>query len=43
MDVELEGEIYHCETCGNEVEVLIAGGGVLMCCGHEMVLTESGL
>lgn len=36
MVVEAEGERYHCNICGNEVEVLVAGGGTLVCCGEEM-------
>ncbi len=30
--------IYKCETCGNIVEVLHAGGGELVCCGQPMKL-----
>jgi len=30
-------EIYKCEVCGNIAEVLHAGGGELVCCGHPMV------
>ena len=33
-------EIYKCETCGNIVEVLHAGGGVLVCCGADMKLMQ---
>ena len=33
-------EIYKCETCGNIVEVLHAGGGVLVCCGADMKLMK---
>ena len=29
-------EIYKCEICGNITEVLIAGGGELVCCGQPM-------
>jgi superoxide reductase len=29
-------EVYKCEICGNIVEVLCAGGGVLVCCGQPM-------
>lgn len=32
------GQIYHCDICGNEVQVLKAGGGELVCCGHPMGL-----
>lgn len=31
-------QIYKCETCGNIVEVLHAGGGSLVCCGKPMKL-----
>ncbi len=35
-------EIYHCELCGNIVEVLHGGAGELVCCGQAMVkLTEN--
>ncbi len=35
-------EVYKCEKCGNIVEVLRAGGGILSCCGAEMkLLTEN--
>ena len=37
MAVETIGEIYRCEVCGNEVEVITVGGGALVCCGQEMV------
>ena len=33
-------QIYKCETCGNIVEVVHAGGGSLVCCGKEMKLLE---
>ncbi len=36
MSVENTGEIYRCTVCGNEVTVVIAGGGTLSCCGKEM-------
>ncbi len=29
-------EMYKCETCGNLVQVLLAGEGELVCCGHAM-------
>jgi len=32
------GEKYYCTVCGNEVVVEKAGGGILVCCGKEMVL-----
>lgn len=28
--------IYKCEICGNLVEVIHAGAGELVCCGHSM-------
>lgn len=34
------GNVYKCEVCGNIVEVMYAGGGVLVCCGKPMVLQE---
>lgn len=40
MAVEEIGEVYRCEVCGNEVEVITVGGGALVCCGKEMVKTE---
>ena len=33
-------EIYHCETCGNIVEVVAGGAGELVCCGEPMILLE---
>lgn len=34
------GDIYLCEICGTEVEILFPGNEPLLCCGHEMVLKE---
>jgi len=35
-------EIYKCNICGNIVEVLVVGGGELVCCGEPMKkLTEN--
>lgn len=31
-------QVYKCEVCGNIVELLIVGGGELVCCGQPMVL-----
>lgn len=31
------GEKYYCPICGNEVEVIQAGGGTLVCCSKEMI------
>jgi superoxide reductase len=33
-------QIYRCNTCGNIVEVMHAGGGTLVCCGNEMELLD---
>lgn len=35
-------EIYKCSICGNIVEVLHSGAGVLICCGQNMVLMKEG-
>lgn len=29
-------EVYKCDLCGNIVEVLVGGGGELVCCGQPM-------
>ncbi len=29
-------DLYRCEICGNLVEVIIPGGGELVCCGEPM-------
>lgn len=34
------GQEYKCKVCGNRVQVLEAGGGVLVCCGVPMKLME---
>lgn len=34
----VRGQVYRCEICGNIVEVINAGGGTLVCCGHNMTL-----
>ena len=31
------GQVYRCEICGNVVQVLSEGGGILVCCGQDMV------
>ncbi len=31
-------QVYKCEKCGNVVELLIVGGGELVCCGEPMIL-----
>lgn len=33
-------QVYKCEVCGNIVEVLTVGGGVLTCCDQPMKLLE---
>ena len=33
-------QVYKCESCGNTVEVLLAGEGELVCCGQPMNLTD---
>ncbi|MCK5628690.1 desulfoferrodoxin FeS4 iron-binding domain-containing protein [Candidatus Bathyarchaeota archaeon] len=34
------GEFYACKICGNMVEVVAPGAGVLVCCGQPMELVE---
>jgi superoxide reductase len=34
------GQVYVCEICGNKVKMLVAGKGVLICCGQPMKLTD---
>lgn len=34
------GEIYLCEICGNKVQMIQAGKGVLVCCGKPMKLVK---
>ena len=33
-------DLYRCEICGNLVQVIIAGGGELVCCGQPMELDK---
>lgn len=40
MAVKNLHEVYKCSVCGNIVEVLHVGGGVLVCCGQEMILQQ---
>ncbi len=40
--VKAVGEIFKCDICGNEVEVLEVGGGELVCCGQPMKLIDDG-
>ena len=41
MAVKETGEVYKCNVCGNEVEVLTVGGGTLVCCDEEMEKIKS--
>lgn len=34
------GEIYVCRICGNAVEVVVGGAGVLVCCGQPMEMVK---
>ncbi len=36
-------ELYKCAHCGNIVEVLNAGVGELVCCGHPMTLQKEAM
>lgn len=43
LNMTNQKEVYRCEICGNIVEVLHAGGGILVCCGQPMkLLVENG-
>ena len=33
-----KNQVYKCGICGNMVEVLVVGGGQLVCCGQPMTL-----
>lgn len=33
-------QLYRCEICGNLVQVILAGGGELVCCGQPMQLVQ---
>ncbi|MBU0471498.1 MAG: desulfoferrodoxin [Nanoarchaeota archaeon] len=35
-----KNQIYKCQICGNVVEVVEAGAGILVCCGQDMNLFE---
>ena len=35
-----KGEIYACRICGNVVQVIGPGAGILVCCGQPMELVE---
>ena len=32
--------LYKCSVCGNLVQVILSGGGELVCCGKPMTLLE---
>jgi superoxide reductase len=34
-------DLYKCDICGNIVEVLLAGGGELVCCSQPMTKLEA--
>ena len=34
-------DLYKCEICGNMVEVILVGGGELVCCGKPMKKLEA--
>ena len=36
-------ETYKCNSCGNEVEVSVVGGGTLVCCEQEMEMITQNL
>ena len=40
MSVKEKNQVYRCSVCGNIVEVLHVGGGILVCCGKEMELLD---
>ncbi|NLJ24977.1 MAG: desulfoferrodoxin [Firmicutes bacterium] len=33
-------QVYECKKCGNMVEMVRAGAGILICCGAPMILYE---
>jgi len=39
-DIMKKLDLYKCEICGNIVEVVISGGGELVCCGKPMTKLE---
>lgn len=43
MGVREKGEVYRCNTCGNEVKVTYVGGGNLFCCGKAMEMIKEGV
>lgn len=34
-------KVYKCEECGNLVELIVEGGGELVCCGQPMNLLDA--
>jgi superoxide reductase len=34
------GEVYKCQICGNIVQLMVSGGGTLVCCGKDMELLK---
>ena len=36
IEMAVEGVIYCCELCGQEVKVVKKGTGILRCCGEVM-------
>lgn len=41
MAVEKRSEVFKCSVCGNTVEVVDVGGGILVCCEKEMILLKA--
>jgi len=40
-NVTEKGKTYVCEICGNKVQVLEAGAGNIVCCGHACQLAKA--
>jgi desulfoferrodoxin-like iron-binding protein len=40
LDMAEKGTVWFCELCGQKVKVIEEGGGVLVCCGQEMILVK---
>jgi superoxide reductase len=40
MTMTTRNEVYKCDICGNIVEVLHSGAGILVCCGQPMKLMK---
>jgi desulfoferrodoxin-like iron-binding protein len=43
MGVREKGEVYRCNTCGNEIKITYVGGGTLTCCGRPMEMIKEGV